>query len=127
LGVRFSFGVEIQRIVRDGSSVNSVFTSQGRKNADAYVVALGSHSSALLKPLGVRIPVYPVKGYSLTASIISDEAAPVSTVMDETYKTAITRLGKRVRIGGTAELAGFDHKLRLSRRRTGTLGWNLVS
>lgn len=117
LGARFSFGVEIQRIVRDGSSVNSVITSQGRKNADAYVVALGSHSSALLKPLGVRIPVYPVKGYSLTASIISDEAAPVSTVMDETYKTAITRLGGHVRIGGTAELAGFDDSLRLSRRR----------
>lgn len=116
-GVRFSFGIDIQRIIRDGSAVNSVITSQGRKNADAYVVALGSYSSALLKPLGVRIPVYPVKGYSLTASILNDEAAPVSTVMDETYKTAITRLGKRVRIGGTAELAGFDHKLRLSRRR----------
>ena len=117
LGVQFSFESEVQKIIRDGSQVNSIVTSRGRKNADAYVVALGSRSASLLRRLGLRIPVYPVKGYSLTAPVADIEAAPVSTVMDETYKTAITRLGERVRIGGTAELAGFDHKLRNSRRQ----------
>lgn len=97
--------------------MNSVVTSRGRKNADAYVVTLGSRSASVLQPLGLRIPVYPVKGYSLTAPITNAKAAPVSTVMDETYKTAITRLGGRVRIGGTAELAGYDFKLRPSRRQ----------
>jgi D-amino-acid dehydrogenase len=117
LGVRFTFETEVQKIIGDGPKVNSVVTSRGRRNADAYVVALGSHSAAVLRPLGLRIPVYPVKGYSLTAPITNAEAAPVSTVMDETYKTAITRLGGRVRIGGTAELAGYDFKLRPSRRQ----------
>ena len=116
LGVRFTYGTDVQKIIRDGSRVNSIVTSGGRKNADAYVVALGSRSASVLRPLGLRIPVYPVKGYSLTAPITDAEAAPVSTVMDETYKTAITRLGNRVRVGGTAELAGYDFELRPSRR-----------
>ena len=66
--------------------------------------------------LGIAIPVYPVKGYSLTIPITDEAMAPVSTVMDETYKTAITRLGDRIRVGGTAEVAGFDTILRPGRR-----------
>jgi D-amino-acid dehydrogenase len=84
--------------------------------ADAVVVALGSYSPFMVKPLGIRIPVYPVKGYSITVPIADEAAAPVSTVMDETYKIAITRLGSRIRVGGTAEIAGFDLSLRPSRR-----------
>ncbi len=80
--------------------------------ADAYVAALGSYTPALLRPLGIALPVYPVKGYSLTLPITDAAAAPVSTVMDETYKVAITRLGDRIRVGGTAELAGFSSALR---------------
>jgi D-amino-acid dehydrogenase len=116
LGVQFTFNTDVKKIVRDGSRVNSVVTSRGRKNADAYVVALGTRSASLLRPFGLRIPVYPVKGYSLTAQITNAAAAPASTVMDETYKVAITRLGDRVRVGGTAELAGYDFKLRPLRR-----------
>lgn len=116
-GVRFTFNTDVKKIVRDGSRVNSVVTSRGRKNADAYVVALGTGSASLLRPFGLRIPVYPVKGYSLTAQITNAAAAPASTVMDEAYKVAITRLGDRVRVGGTAELAGYDFKLRPSRRQ----------
>lgn len=64
------------------------------------------------------IPVYPVKGFSLTVPIRDSEAAPVSTVMDETYKIAITRFNDRIRVGGMAELSGFDLRLNPHRRRT---------
>jgi D-amino-acid dehydrogenase len=86
--------------------------------ADAYVVALGSWSPLLLRPLGLSIPVYPVKGYSITVPIIDPDAAPVSTVMDESYKVAITRLGDRIRVGGTAEVSGYSNTLYSARRAT---------
>jgi len=70
----------------------------------------------LLRPLGLRNPVYPVKGYSITMPITDAAGAPESTVMDETYKVGITRLGQRIRVGGTAELAGYDTRLRPARR-----------
>jgi D-amino-acid dehydrogenase len=72
----------------------------------------------MLRSLGLRLPVYPIKGYSLTLPVTEDAAAPVSTVMDETYKIAITRLGDRIRVGGTAEIAGFSTSLRTPRRET---------
>ena len=81
-------------------------------------MALGSFSPALVRPLGIRLPVYPVKGYSITAPITQENRAPVSTVMDETYKMAITRLGDRIRVGGMAEISGFSTTLPASRRAT---------
>ena len=81
-------------------------------------MALGSHSPALVRPFGVRLPVNPVKGYSLTLPIVDESRAPVSTVMDETYKIAITRLGDRIRVGGLAEIAGYDLSLNPRRRET---------
>ena len=93
-------------------------TGAGRVSGDAYLVALGSHSPALLRPLGLQLPIYPVKGYSLTLPIVDPAGAPESTVMDETHKVAVTRLGDRIRVGGTAELAGFSLALRPARRRT---------
>ncbi len=116
LGVRFHWSTEIGGIVTEGGRVLGVRTSSGLMEADAVVVALGSYSPLLLKPLGIRIPVFPVKGYSLTLPVRNADAAPVSTVMDETYKTAITRLGDRIRVGGTAELAGYDLTPRHPRR-----------
>jgi D-amino-acid dehydrogenase len=86
--------------------------------ADAYVVALGSWSPRLLGPIGISIPVYPVKGYSITVPIADPDAAPVSTVMDESYKVAITRLGNRIRVGGTAEISGYSNRLYAARRAT---------
>ena len=86
--------------------------------ADQYVVALGSYSRQLMQGLGLAIPVYPVKGYSLTVPVINNAAAPISTVMDETYKVAITRFDDRIRVGGMAELAGFDLSLNPRRRET---------
>ena len=71
-------------------------------------LALGSWSPRLVRPLGISLPVYPVKGYSITVPITDPDAAPVSTVMDESYKVAITRLGDRIRVGGTAEISGYS-------------------
>jgi D-amino-acid dehydrogenase len=117
-GVVFRHGITVQGLETEGDRVIGVRTDQGRIAADSYVVAMGSYSTALLRPLGVNLPVYPVKGYSLTLPITEEAAAPVSTVMDETYKVAITRLGDRIRVGGTAELAGFSLTLRKPRRET---------
>ena len=64
------------------------------------MAALGSWSSRLLRSVGVAIPVYAVKGYSITVPVRDEAGAPVSTVMDESYKVAITRLGNRIRVGG---------------------------
>jgi len=117
-GVEFRFGVRIRGLVRSGERVFGVATDAGILGAEAYVVALGSHSPLLLRPIGVRIPVYPVKGYSITVPITDPAGAPESTVMDETHKVAVTRLGDRIRVGGTAELAGYTLKLHEARRRT---------
>ena len=117
-GVRFRYGVSIDKLRVEQGSIAGVETSAGVLTADRYVVALGSYSPALLWPLGIRLPVYPVKGYSLTLPIADEQAAPVSTVMDETFKIGITRLGDRIRVGGTAELVGFSNRLRAPRRRT---------
>ena len=117
-GVRFRYGVNIQRLRTEAGRVAGVETDQDVLTADAYVVAMGSYSPLPLRPLGIDVPVYPVKGYSITVPITDASAAPVSTVMDETYKVAITRLGDRIRVGGTAELVGYSLRLRGPRRAT---------
>ncbi|MEA0722085.1 FAD-dependent oxidoreductase, partial [Xanthomonas campestris] len=100
LGVKFRQGVEIKRLSVEGDRVTGVVTSQGELKADSFVLALGSYSPFVLKQIGIRIPVYPVKGYSITVPITDASGAPESTVMDETFKVAITRLGDRIRVGG---------------------------
>ena len=118
LGVQFMFNTSIDRLVAEGERITGVVTSAGLLQADAYVAALGSWSPRLLKPIGISIPVYPVKGYSITVPIIDADGAPVSTVMDESYKVAITRLGDRIRVGGTAEISGYSASLDAARRAT---------
>jgi len=118
LGVTFRFDTAIERIELAGGRIAGVHTGSGAIKADAYVVALGSYTPQLVKPLGLHLPVYPVKGYSLTLPITDASGAPESTIMDETHKVAVTRLGERIRVGGTAELAGFSLKLREARRAT---------
>ncbi|MDE2376366.1 D-amino acid dehydrogenase [Bradyrhizobium sp.] len=118
LGVRFMFNVAIDGLIADGSRVTGVATGAGPLQADAYVVALGSWSPRFVAPLGIALPVYPVKGYSITVPIGNADGAPVSTVMDESYKVAITRLGDRIRVGGTAEVSGYSDRLHAARRAT---------
>ncbi|KRQ13130.1 amino acid dehydrogenase [Bradyrhizobium pachyrhizi] len=118
LGVRFNFNVGIDGLNADATRITGVATSAGMMTADAYVLALGSYSPILLRPLGISLPVYPVKGYSITVPIRDASGAPESTVMDESYKVAITRLGDRIRVGGTAEISGYSTKLYAARRAT---------
>jgi D-amino-acid dehydrogenase len=118
LGVQFRFNTGIERLETDGAKITGVITSAGTLQADVYVAALGSWTPRLLKPLGVYVPVYPVKGYSITVPVANEDGAPVSTVMDESYKVAITRLGDRIRVGGTAEISGYSKTLDPERRST---------
>ena len=118
LGARFAFNVGIEGLNADATRITGVATSNGILQADAYLLALGSWSPRLVRPLGISLPVYPVKGYSITVPITDADAAPVSTVMDESYKVAITRLGDRIRVGGTAEISGYSDRLYPARRAT---------
>ncbi len=117
-GVTFRYGVGIDGLEAEGGRIVAARTSAGRLTADAFVVALGSYSPMLVAPFGIKLPVYPVKGYSITVPIVDEGRAPVSTVMDETHKIAITRLGGRIRVGGMAEIAGFDMSLKAKRQAT---------
>lgn len=118
LGVQFSWSTEIKGLDVEAGRVRGVVTKWETLPADAVVMALGSYSPLLLKPHGIRLPVYPVKGYSLTIPITDPSRAPESTIMDETYKIAITRLGDRIRVGGMAEISGYTNDLGLARRST---------
>ncbi len=118
LGVRFVYGVDVQKLNIDNNRVDTVLTSQGIFSADTVVAAFGSFTPTLLKPLGLKIPIYPVKGYSITVPIIDESRAPVSTIMDETFKIAITRLGDRIRVGGMAEIARYNRDLPPVRKAT---------
>jgi len=121
-GVKFKFGVTVSKLNQDEGKIRSVSTSVGELTADAYVVAMGSYSSALLSPIlspfNLAAPIYPVKGYSLTIPVVDGSQAPISTVMDETYKVAMTRFEQRIRVAGTAELAGYNLDLTQSRQET---------
>jgi len=119
LGVEFRYGATVEAINADGARVTGVRIDGRLETADRYVMALGCWSPALLRPLGIDLPVYPLKGYSLTIPIVDAAMAPTSTVLDETYKIAITRFDTRIRVGGMAEVAGYD--LRLDPRRRATL------
>jgi D-amino-acid dehydrogenase len=119
LGVQFRFDTKVDELLFDQGRISGVRVGQEILKADRYVLAFGSYSRQALSALGLDIPVYPVKGYSLTVPLVNPELAPRSTVLDETYKIAVTRFDDRIRVGGMAELAGFD--LRLDPRRRATL------
>jgi D-amino-acid dehydrogenase len=118
VGVVFRYGTTIQALEHSVDRIESVRTTAGRLQADLYVMALGSFSTLMARTIGLRLPIYPVKGYSITVPVADPARAPVSTVMDESYKVAITRLGNRIRVGGTAELSGYNHRLNEARRTT---------
>ena len=122
LGVTFRFSTSVHALLFDGQGAVNGVQLEGAEcevvQADRYVLAMGSYSRNLLLSTGLDIPVYPVKGYSLTIPIVDEALAPVSTVLDETYKIALTRFDNRIRVGGMAELSGFDKTLRPQRRAT---------
>ena len=116
-GVEFRFGQAIEALQAEGDAIAGVRIDGRTETADRYVLALGSWSPRLLAPIGIDLPVYPLKGYSLTIPIVREDMAPVSTVLDESYKVAITRFDDRIRVGGMA-VSGYDLSLRQRRRET---------
>jgi D-amino-acid dehydrogenase len=117
MGVTFKLSTTILEIRADRERIIGVFTDQGMLDADLYVVALGSFSRRLLKPVGVRLPIVPAKGYSATVPIAEPDAAPSLSITDEERKIVITPLGRRLRIAGTAEFAGYDTSINQHRAK----------
>lgn len=118
LGVEFRFNQTLERFDYEGGQIKGVIVNGKRETADQYVVCLGAFTPQYIKPLGLNAPIYPMKGYSITVPITNSEMAPVSTILDETYKVAITRFDNRIRLGGMAELRGFDYTLNPKREET---------
>ncbi|MBS1143130.1 MAG: D-amino acid dehydrogenase [Proteobacteria bacterium] len=111
-GVDFRFDMTIDKIAAGGSKIAGVVV-RGKAGselltADAYVVALGSYSPLLLKPLGIRLPIYPAKGYSATLTLAEDSVAPMVSVTDDECRLVFSRLGNRLRVAGTAEFNGYN-------------------
>ncbi len=117
IGVQFRYGVNIEGISIASNQVQAVQTDKGPVQGDHYVLALASASTQLMRSLGVKLPVYPVKGYSATLSIKGWNSAPTVPLVDDARKLAITRLGDRLRLAGTAEFNGFDRQLNPQRGR----------
>ncbi|MGE8637694.1 MAG: D-amino acid dehydrogenase, partial [Achromobacter sp.] len=118
LGVDFRYNQTVSGLNTAGGQITGVRVGSEVLTADRYVAAFGSYTRGFLEPLGLDLPVYPVKGYSLTIPLKDEAAAPVSTILDETYKIAVTRFDERIRVGGMAELSGFDLRLKDARRKT---------
>jgi D-amino-acid dehydrogenase len=118
LGVDFRYNQTVSGLNTAGGQITGVRVGSDVLTADRYVAAFGSYTRGFLEPLGLDLPVYPVKGYSLTIPLKDEAAAPVSTILDETYKIAVTRFDERIRVGGMAELSGFDLRLKDARRKT---------
>lgn len=111
MGVTFALGTTIKTIAAANGRVTGVVTDRGTLDAELYVAALGSYSPLLLRQLGLRLPIVPAKGYSATVPIRDATATPSLSVTDEERKIVVTPMGKRLRIAGTAEFAGYNLKL----------------
>ena len=115
-GVRLRYGVRIQRLHQAGGEVSGVeFAAEDGRyelaSADAYVLAMGSHSVQFARQLGVPLAIYPAKGYSATLPVLDESKAPHVSLTDDEYKLVFSRLGSRLRVAGTAELNGHDLSL----------------
>ena len=120
-GVDFRFGTTVTGFNRQGARLTGAQTASGELTADAFVIAAGSYSPLLLKGFGIRLPVRPVKGYSITVPCQDPEASPLRPVIDDTLHIAVTPLGERIRVAGTAEFAGLDRGVSDARIRNLTV------
>jgi len=108
-GVTFRYGATAEHLRSEAGKVTGIRLSNGQTlSADAYVAALGSYTPLVLRSLGLRLPVYPAKGYSATLTVGDDQLAPTVSLTDDGRKIVFSRLGKRLRVAGTAEFAGYD-------------------
>jgi len=112
-GARFRFNVGVNHIEIEAGRVSRVVIEdevgiEESVRADAFVVSLGSYSRLVLSRIGISLPIYPVKGYSVTLPLAAEDVAPTVSLTDHARKIVISRLGNRLRVAGTAELAGYD-------------------
>jgi D-amino-acid dehydrogenase len=112
------YNTNVQTIDTAGSKATGVTTNHGYFAADVVVIALGSESPQITRPLGIKLPIYPVKGYSVTIPIEGRNQAPSMGIADEERKIVIARLGNKLRAAGTAELVGYDHRIDERRARS---------
>lgn len=110
-GVKFEFGISIKGFSVRNQRIQLVQTQSGPVEADAFVLALGSYSPLFARPLGIRLPIYPLKGYSVTMPVRNPSAAWTVSLSDDAHKLVLSRLGDRLRIAGTAELNGYSTEL----------------
>lgn len=124
MGVRFHFGETVQRIETQGKRITRIVTDKGQHQGDQYVLALGSYAPLITRPLGFNLPIFPVKGYSVTLPIADPAEAPTIGGVHEEHLVAFSRLGDRLRLTATADFAGYDtefvpgnfaHMLRVAR------------
>ncbi len=118
MGVEFRYQVNIKNILHQGRRIVGIETSDGVLRADNYVVAMGSYSPVVVRPLGITLPVYPSKGYSITIPVDNPEKAPLISITDDERKLVFSRLGEKLRVAGTAEFAGYDTRLNKKRARS---------
>ncbi len=109
-GAKFDFNVQVLGLEKEGNRISRVKTSMGDVVADAYVMALGSYSPIYLKQVGVKVPIYPMKGYSVTFD--ANDATPEMSITDAELKVVYSRLGDKIRVAGTAEFAGYNTAVR---------------
>ncbi len=123
-GVDFQFNTTVTRLLTEGSGTSAKITGvevidgAGRHkvlHADAFIMAMGSFSQPLLKPLGINLMIYPGKGYSATYDITNPGAAPTISLTDDGYKLVVSRFGNRLRVAGTCEINGYSRELNTAR------------
>jgi D-amino-acid dehydrogenase len=116
-GVEFRMDTKILRLAQMGGRITGVLTQYSMVTADAYVCALGSYSTPLLAAIGIRLPIYPAKGYSVTVPVTATNCAPQVSITDDDAKIVVSRLGDKLRVAGTAEFAGYDTNINAPRAR----------
>ena len=114
-GVTFRYNETVSLLEKEAGRISSVVTDKRRYKADAYVVSIASYTPKLLRPLGLKLPIYPAKGYSVTIPVGGRNNAPQISVSDEDHRIVYTRLGERLRVAGTAEFDGFNTRLNKKR------------
>lgn len=123
-GVKFQFNTTVTRLLTEGAGADAriagveVIDEAGRHQimrSDAFVLAMGSFSAPLVKPLGIDLMIYPGKGYSATYKVLDPERVPTVSLTDDSYKLVMSRLGDRLRIAGTCELNGYTRELNSTR------------
>ncbi len=110
-GAALQLGTTVRRVLGGHAGADGLETDHGTVEADQIVLAAGSYAPALARPLGIRLPIEPIKGYSVTLSLDGIEGAPNTPIIDDARKVVVTRLGNRLRIAGKAEICGFDTAL----------------